>query len=192
MKVKSFTLISGNESRHYWSIRVKVKGSGTFIGKGDIRMLGEKDLLERQQSHKIYYQENRERILKQHRDHYKEEPDLRREIDERWRKKHPEISREVQRKNQAKRKRELGYEPINEWFEGADGHHVTKDVVIYIPAALHRSMKHNIFTGEGMEEINKLAFEFLETQEKMKEKRKIGKPRNLIIWEKQDGENVKN
>ena len=53
-----------------------------------------------------------------------------------------------------RRKRLLGFLPINKPFEGAEGHHMTTEIVIYIPAGLHRSVVHNVFSGMGMEEIN--------------------------------------
>ena len=81
-----------------------------------------------------------------------------------WQKENPERTCELHRKIFAKRKRELGYKPLNEPFEGADGHHVNKEVIIYIPTALHRSIRHNVFTGKNMEEINKLAFEWLDRE----------------------------
>ncbi|MCK4648409.1 hypothetical protein KAT51_02680 [bacterium] len=43
---------------------------------------------------------------------------------------------------------------LNEWFEGSEGHHMSEGVVIFISAKLHRSIKHNLKTGEGMDEIN--------------------------------------
>ncbi|MCK4649478.1 hypothetical protein KAT51_08135, partial [bacterium] len=65
-------------------------------------------------------------------------------------------------KTNAKRNRGLEFELLNEPFEGSEGHHVTKKTVLFIPKELHRSIRHNVFTGEGMEEINKLAFEWLD------------------------------
>ena len=72
--------------------------------------------------------------------------------------------KEVKKRAFNKRKRKLGFEPLNEPFEGCEAHHVDKKRIIYIPKKLHRSIYHNVWTGEGMEEINKLAFEFLEVE----------------------------
>lgn len=60
-------------------------------------------------------------------------------------------------KTKAKR-RNLGYNCINNWFDGSEGHHINKNDVIYIPKKLHRSTYHNVFTGKGMNEINNKAF----------------------------------
>jgi hypothetical protein len=42
-----------------------------------------------------------------------------------------------------------------------EAHHIMSGVVIYIPKYIHRSISHNMKTGKGMEEINKLAFNYL-------------------------------
>ena len=70
-------------------------------------------------------------------------------------------------KHQFKR-RDLGFIPLNNYFEGGEWHHVDEDHVICIPAELHKSIYHNIWTVKNMEAINKEAFEFLEWE--MREK----------------------
>ena len=74
------------------------------------------------------------------------------------------IRRKVDAKVHAKRKG-LGFIPLNEPFPGSHAHHFNKEGIIYIPAELHRSVKHNIFSGGGMQEINRFAFEWLESIE---------------------------
>ena len=69
--------------------------------------------------------------------------------------------RREKRKKRNARKRNLGYIPLNNYFEGSEAHHIDKEYVIYIPRKLHRIVKHNVWTGEGMEYINELAFKFL-------------------------------
>ena len=39
---------------------------------------------------------------------------------------------------------------------------------MYIPEELHNSIFHNIWTGKGMDEINRRVFEWLATQESFK------------------------
>jgi hypothetical protein len=63
-------------------------------------------------------------------------------------------------KARAKR-RLLGFVPLNVPLVGCDGHHIDKERVIYIPKKLHRSIYHNIWTGEGMVAINALATSWL-------------------------------
>jgi hypothetical protein len=50
---------------------------------------------------------------------------------------------------------------LNQKFLGSEAHHIMHSVVIFIPRILHRSIWHNFKTGVGMDEINKLAFNFL-------------------------------
>lgn len=77
------------------------------------------------------------------------------------RKKKPIKHREYDKRHEARR-RELGFIPINEPFEGREGHHLDDDFVFYIPKELHRSVWHNLRTNQGMEEINNLAFQWLQ------------------------------
>jgi hypothetical protein len=58
------------------------------------------------------------------------------------------------RKSMSKR-RSLGFILLNNFSQGYDAHHWDKKHVYYIPKLLHQSIKHNIWTGYGMDEINK-------------------------------------
>lgn len=57
----------------------------------------------------------------------------------------------------AAKRRLLGFIPLNVPFEGSVGHHLDKEHVMYVPEELHRSVKHNVWTGENMDKINELA-----------------------------------
>lgn len=162
MKVKTITLISGNENHIKWNLVTRVKKDGLFDSREHFMFLETSSEKKRAYERKIW--KTRESVRLYRLEYHRE---------------HPES---VQRAH-TKRKRGLGFEPINEWFEGAHAHHITKNIIIYIPEALHRSVSHNIWTGEGMEEINKLAFDFLKMQKKNSRKKKLGKPRNLMLWE---------
>ena len=51
---------------------------------------------------------------------------------------------------------------LNERFKGSEGHHITGSVVIFIPRELHVHYKgHNLKTGERMDEINAVAFQYI-------------------------------
>ena len=65
-----------------------------------------------------------------------------------------------QKKAQNKRKRNLGFEPLNEPQEGFVAHHINLKKVIYIPKELHQSISHNVFTGKNMHIINALAMDY--------------------------------
>lgn len=49
---------------------------------------------------------------------------------------------------------------LNKPFSGSNAHHIDSKHAIYIPAKLHQKYRHNLQTGEGMEEINTLAHDF--------------------------------
>jgi hypothetical protein len=65
------------------------------------------------------------------------------------------------RRGEAKRNRNLGFIALNSYFEDCEGHHITHNFVIYIPKTLHKSVWHNLNTGQGMKTINTLALDFL-------------------------------
>lgn len=94
---------------------------------------------------KKYYESNKEYILKWLREY-----------------RHTPQGRAVRHRARATR-RELGYKPINEYFEGAHYHHlliktetgaVDKDLGLYVPEAIHRKVHHCGNKGTGMAEIN--------------------------------------
>ena len=64
----------------------------------------------------------------------------------------------------AKRQRNLGYNPINNRFDGSEGHHLNKSDVVHIPKGLHRSITHSILKDRNMKLINDASYEWLCTQ----------------------------
>lgn len=65
------------------------------------------------------------------------------------------------RKSIARRKRELGYNPLNKKFEGSVGHHINKNDIIYIPEHIHKSIPHRQDDLVSMEQINQLAMGYI-------------------------------
>lgn len=61
------------------------------------------------------------------------------------------------------KRRELGYVPLNEPFQGSDGHHINLNDVIYIPEEYNK-IQHNVRTGKNMDIINAYAYFFLVQQ----------------------------
>ena len=68
-----------------------------------------------------------------------------------------------------RRKRELGWTPINQYFEGSNGHHLrytndihskNNDIGLYVPKELHQSISHNGVTGHNMALANKKFLEW--------------------------------
>ena len=64
------------------------------------------------------------------------------------------------KKKNAKR-RALGFIPLNDYFEGSEGHHLNHDFVVYIPKKIHQSISHSATQNRNMDEINVLALDFL-------------------------------
>lgn len=73
--------------------------------------------------------------------------------------------RKVADKRQRAQRRSLGYVYLNAPFVGCEGHHVDNELVINMPAALHRSVWHRQRDGRGMAQINALAYNYLFKQE---------------------------
>ena len=68
--------------------------------------------------------------------------------------------KETRKRHKAKRKG-LGFITLNKYFDGCEGHHISKNLVIYMPKELHKSIWHCLWTGKNMDAINKLAIEFI-------------------------------
>lgn len=90
----------------------------------------------------------------------KRNPEKRRAARATWNEKNPERVKVKRLKQNAKR-RSLGFIPVNTRFNGCEGHHINQNDVIYIPRALHRSLRHNHWTGQGMQQINAAAYQYL-------------------------------
>ena len=104
----------------------------------------------------IYYrlhpEKNRERSKKYRAEHP--------EYDKQWRLEHPDKVKKRYRKVNANR-RDLGSIELNISFPGSEGHHIDETYIIHIPKEIHRSIWHNVRTGEGMEDINTIAFRYI-------------------------------
>lgn len=50
---------------------------------------------------------------------------------------------------------------LNDRFPGSHGHHIIKSIIIFIPKELHLHIRHNLKTGENMNEINILALQYI-------------------------------
>lgn len=93
----------------------------------------------------------------EHKQHLSENhADFRGEKSPRWK-----GGEEAWKKRMQEKRRGFGFIPLNDKFQDSDAHHLDKDFVLYLPRELHQSVRHNIFTGEGMEEINNLACEYV-------------------------------
>ena len=100
-----------------------------------------------------YRKEHRDEMLASMRQYRKEHRDEKSVYNKQW--------RELMRKHESKRQRSLGFVPLNEWFEGSEAHHIDRERVIYIPKEYHQGIRHNVWTGRNMDEINAVAFNYL-------------------------------
>lgn len=111
---------------------------------------------------KEFYQNNKEGILKKASEYYLDNKD---EIGEKVKNYVKTDAGKISvSKTQAKRKRELGYTPLNNRFGGCEGHHVDNERVIFIPAEMHRSNPHRQSDPNSMIKINRLAFNYLKKE----------------------------
>jgi len=147
------------------------------------------------QKNRKYYVENRASILESNKDYYEKNREHTLEVAKRYRNENKERCAERCKeryeknrehyleykkawgrtvegiesyKRHAHKRRGFGFSPINNYFEGAEFHHMHVDfngdedheIGIFVPGDLHRSIKHNSFTWAGMEEMNNKAIEW--------------------------------
>lgn len=105
------------------------------------------------QTHKEQYNKTRKKYRKTHREQENKQH-------KKWVKKNPEKAKEMWAKHVHKR-RGLGFDILNEPFEGAIKHHIDKKCVVYIPEQLHNSIRHSVLKNKNMTEINDKVFEWL-------------------------------
>ena len=127
---------------------------------------------------KDYYEEHKEQKKASNKKWRKKHPEYQEYTNKKtkeWHEKHPGYGRDwwhtengmVCRRKKNARRRSLGCIELNKPFLGDEGHHIDKIHIVYIPAKLHKSIGHNVFSGKGMEEINEIAFEYI-TEEAFK------------------------
>ena len=97
-----------------------------------------------------------------------------------WEKAHPKRVREMQRRIENRRRRDLGFIPLNTYFAGSEAHHLDENYVVYIPQELHRSIRHCLATGKNMEVINLLVLHHFE---KIREAEEVvkKKPKHQVL-----------
>ncbi|KYC44283.1 MAG: hypothetical protein AMQ22_02323 [Candidatus Methanofastidiosum methylothiophilum] len=103
---------------------------------------------------------NKKRISDLHRRWVKEHSERAKELFDKWREDNPIRYKELKAKYRHERRRSLDFIPLNIYFQGSHGHHLNKELVLFIPEELHRSVAHSLKTGRGMEEINTLAVQW--------------------------------
>lgn len=105
---------------------------------------------------------NKDRVRERMKNAYALDRDKFRQRTKGWREKHKDQVIIKDRKKKA-RTRGLDFLPMNTYFPGAVVHHVNTYLVIFVPEELHRAVRHNMSTNEGMEIINDVAFRVLDS-----------------------------
>ena len=102
---------------------------------------------------KTYYRKHKKQHLAYTRRWQQENPEKQKVIEARSRKSPKRL--EYKRIAQHERKKRLRTEIIlNDWFPGAQLHHILNGIAIYIPTPIHRSIQHSLFKYRKMFEIN--------------------------------------
>lgn len=140
--------------------------------KGEIREYSKQWRIDNKEYQKQYYLDNKEQISKQQKQRYIDNPE-KRGYDKQYRIDNKEQIKEVKkqyrqtetckatnRRSHSKR-RSLGFLPLNEPFDGCEGHHISENFIIYIPKEVHKCLYHSIWTWQNMEQMNKSAIEFV-------------------------------
>lgn len=113
------------------------------------------------EAQKKYNEKNKGRINERHKQRYRENIDHYRQ--------YRIANRERILKHVYERKKRLGFNPLNKWFEGSNFHHlivykngdIDYSVGVYIPKELHMSVKHNHKTLLNFDIINDLAISWV-------------------------------
>ena len=123
---------------------------------------------------KKFYQDNRERIITRSKKYYENNSEKVKEHNKKWIKNNlekvrenlkkyakTEKGKEIRKRHENKRERNLGFNPLNKIFGNSVAHHINRNDVIYIPKDIHKNISHCLETGRNMEKINKIAFNFM-------------------------------
>lgn len=114
----------------------------------------------------LWYEANKDKALTKHRTYYKDNKEVILKQVAGYRKTLK--GKEVAKKAKARR-RQLGFNPINNIFEGSEYHHLMckkesgecdKCIGLFIPFQLHKSVFHDGNKGHNMDKMNKLALEW--------------------------------
>jgi thiamine kinase-like enzyme len=77
-----------------------------------------------------------------------------------WKQKNPKKIKALRIKYKCKR-RQFGFIPLNEFFEGSVFHHLDLNYGIYMPEEIHKSIPHSVLRNYNMDEINAVAWNYL-------------------------------
>jgi len=107
---------------------------------------------------KQYREDHKEEISTYNKEHNKEHKEEKAKYMKQYRQS---IKGKIARIKDKAKRRQLGFIVLNEYFEGSEAHHISENFVIYIPTDIHKSIWHNIWSWMNMEEINKIAINYI-------------------------------
>ena len=118
---------------------------------------------------KQHYQVVRDKRLEQVKEYQLKNPGMKKICNDKFQLLHPEYFKEWRHSEKGKiymrrhnaMHRSLGSIELNKPFDGSEGHHIDDTYIIHMPKELHKSIYHNVFTGQGMEDINTIAFQYI-------------------------------
>jgi len=108
-----------------------------------------------------WYEEHKEIAKERERQRYRNRREQINEQNRQWAKAHPDKVRETKKKYKHKKLRKFGFIPLNKPFQGSEAHHLDRTYVIYIPAEVHKSIRHSVLRNRNMDEINAIAWNYL-------------------------------
>ena len=117
----------------------------------------------------------------------REHPEIIKEARRKWQREHPEKVKEYNKKlrlenpeygktwwqsdkgketarRRSAERRNLCSIELNKPFPNSEGHHIDETYIIHIPKELHHSIFHVLKTGQGMEDINEIAFRYIDEE----------------------------
>ena len=159
-KSKHVTLLSDKEDHFHWSVGLLINRNGCIRKRGVIETVNyevsSEERRKRNERWLIWCVENRDEYNRKRRERRAKNSEL---YNQKHREYYAENAEQIKEKTlrpeRNKRKRELGYIPLNERDDDSwEGHHLSKEFVVHAPHELHRSVRHNVFTDENMAEIN--------------------------------------
>ena len=158
------------DKKYYQSHKQRIKERGKIYRESHKEENKERDRKYRQ-SHKKQYRERNKKYRELHKKQSREwQKKYYRLHKEQIKKKKYEYHHTPQGKKVVKRyvakHRGLGFIPLNQPFEGCEGHHIDFQRVIYIPKILHRSVWHSVNLNINMDKINKIAFDYFKIESK--------------------------
>lgn len=112
----------------------------------------------------LHYAKHREERIEYAVEYAASHPKERLEYERKYRMTHPDKTKAKVFRHHNKRRR-LGSTLLNKPFVGCEGHHIDEEQVINMPKKLHRSVYHCLSNGQGMAQINAIAYNFLFKQE---------------------------